>query len=128
MIAIKLSNKYSAVTIMSSVFILLVMSATAYFLVDISADTNASINILSQGKRAFFAAKSGVEWGLTTAVKNAACPAATTVPINQGGLIGFSAYVTCTSPSANKYNVTAVATYGTFGQFGYVTRTATGKK
>lgn len=128
MINLKLPNKYSAITIMSSIFILLVMSATAYFLVDISIDTNASISILSQGQRAYFAAISGVEWGLTTAVKNAACPAATTVPINQGGLIGFSAYVTCTSPSAGHYKVTAIATYGTFGQFGYVTRTAIGNK
>jgi len=123
---INLPNKNAGVTIMSSVFIILVMSSTAYFLVDISTDTNTSINILGQGNRAVFAAKSGVEWGLTTAVKNSACPTATTVPINQGGLIGFSAYVTCVLASAGHYNVTAVATYGTFGQFGYVTRTATG--
>lgn len=118
--------KNSGVTIMSSVFILLVMALTAQFIVDISTDTMAGNNILLQGGRATYAAKSGVEWGLTTAVANSACPAATTIPVNQGGLIGFSAYVTCTSPSANKYNITAVATYGTFGQFGYVKRTVTG--
>ncbi len=124
----RMTNKNSAVTIMSAVFILLVMALTAKFIVDISSDTMAGNNILLQGGRAVYAARSGVQWGLTTAVTNTACPPATTISINQAGLIGFSAYVTCTSPSANRYNVTAVATYGTFGQFGYVTRTATGSK
>ena len=119
--------KNSAVTIMSAVFILLVMSLTAIFLVSLTNDSNAGNNILLQGGRAVYAAKSGVEWGLTTAVANSACPAATTVPVNQGGLIGFSAYVTCVRTSPGHYTVTAVAKYGNFGQFGYVTRTVTGK-
>lgn len=124
----RILDNNSGVTIMSAIFILLIMTLTSKFIVDISTDSMAGNNIVIQGGRAVYAARSGVAWGLTTATKNSACPAATTIPITQSGLAGFSVYVTCTSPSAGHYNVTAVATYGIFGQFGYVTRTATGSK
>lgn len=113
-------------SIISATFITTVMALSAYFIVNISIETNAGINILSQGTRAFYAAKSGVEWGLTTAIMNNNCPNPTTIKINQGGLHGFSVYITCTSPTPGKYNITAKASYGVLGQFGYVTRTATG--
>jgi hypothetical protein len=121
-------NRSGGFSIISAIFITTVMSLSAYFIVNISIETFAGINIVSQGTRAVYAAKSGVEWGLTSATINNSCPQATTIYLNQDGLAGFSVYITCSSPKSGQYYVTATASYGVLGQFGYVTRTAAGNK
>jgi len=120
--------KSSGFSIIAAIFILVVLSLIAAFLVRVLVNNRESNSILLKGQRAFFAAKSGLEWGLTTVAANPTgpCPVTTNFNINQGGLSsGFNVTVSCTL-SSGIYTITSVATNGTFGAFEYVTRTVVG--
>lgn len=122
------SHKFNnSMSLISTIFILFIMSLITQFLLNISHHNLSGINIIIQGQRALFAAKSGVNWGITNAIINKNCPNPTTINLNQSGLIGFSVNVTCTSTSSNSFKVTAIANYGTLGDNNYVTRTVIGK-
>ena len=119
--------RMSGFSIMSAIFILVILSLIGVFLLNIVILTSASSNILLQGDRAKLAAKSGLEWGLATVAVNpsGSCPATTNININQGGLLGFSVIVSCTKLGTT-FTITAIASNGVFGNFGYVTRTFVG--
>ena len=114
-------------SIMSAIFILVVLSMIGLFLINIFMLNRAESNILLQGTRAQFAAKSGVEWGLATValVPTGPCFSTKNINLSQGGLLGFSVVVSCVK-SGTTFTVTAVASQGTIGNFGYVTRTVVG--
>jgi hypothetical protein len=118
-------KKSSGLTILTSIFILLITSLSAQFLVSAARVSLSSISTILTGRRALFAARSGTEWGMTNAVNNGACPADTTINLTQTGLKDFSVFVTCVERAAGRYTVTATATYGTFGEFGYSIKTFT---
>lgn len=117
-------NKNFGFTIIAATFILVVMSLTAQFLVNIITNYSTGANMLVQGQNTYFAARSGWEWCAVFARINSKCPNAnpTTFTINQGSLLGFRVQVSCTKVGS-VYTITSVATYKTFGQFGYSTRT-----
>lgn len=119
--------RISGFSIMSAIFILVVLSLIGVFLLNIFILNSASSNILLQGDRAKFAAKSGLEWGLATVAVNPSgpCPAITNINISQGGLLGFNVIVSCTKLGTT-FTITAIASNGVFGNFGYVTRTIVG--
>ena len=120
-------NNTNSMSLIFTVFILFIMSLITQFLLNISHHNISGINIILQGQRALFAAKSGVHWGITNAIINQNCPNPTTINLNQSGLIGFNVNITCTSTSSNSFKVTAIANYGTLGDNSYVTRTVVGK-
>lgn len=119
--------KLSGFSIIAAIFILVILSLVATFLANLFVTTQASNNILLSGRRAYFAATSGLEWGLTTVAANptGSCPVTTIINISQGGLLGFTAIVSCTK-SGTTFTITSVASKGTFGTFGFVTRTVVG--
>lgn len=114
-------------SLISAVFILVILSLIASFLVNLLITSRSGSDILLLGERAEFAAKSGLEWGLTTVAINPAgpCPATTNLNISQGGLLGYNVVVSCVK-SGTTFIITSVASKGSFGNFGYVTRTAVG--
>lgn len=119
--------KINGFAIISAVFILVVLSLVASFLINIFINTKASSDIFLQGQRAHWAAKSGLEWGLTTVAASPAgpCPATNTINLTQTGLFGFTVVVSCTKVGST-FTITSVASKGVFGAFGYVTKTVTG--
>jgi len=117
-------NKITGFSIISAIFILVVLSIIGVFLINIFMLNRANSNILLQGTRAQLAAKSGLEWGLATVALNPSgdCPLPTTLNINQGGLLGFTVIVSCVK-SGTTFTITSIASQRTLGNPMYVTRT-----
>lgn len=121
------NNNTAGFSIISAIFILVILSIIGAFLINIFMLNRAESNILLQGARAQFAAKSGLEWGLATVALNPSgdCPLTTTLNINQGGLLGFTVIVSC-AKTGTTFTITSVASQGTLGNSRYVTRTMVG--
>ncbi len=107
-------------SILIALFVLLVLGALAVFIVTLSGVEHRTPLLQLQATRAYWAAESGLQWGMHAVLKNGTCPAATT--ITAPGLAGFSARVSCTSTAHTEqgktfsvYALTSVASNGTFG-------------
>ncbi len=112
-----------------AVFLLVVLALAGAVMLRMVGVQNATASLSLQGSRAFWAARSGVEWGIRLAITGAACPAPTTITLNEGGLRGFSVDVSCQSSghtdggaTATTYRITSVASYGTYGARDHVRR------
>ena len=113
----------------AAVFLVVALAALGAFMVTFSNTQQLTAAQDLQGTRAFWAARGGLEWGITSATAPAppACPAAsTTLAID-----GFTVTVTCTlaSPTNPEAGATpkiiqfiAVAAVGTVGAVGYIER------
>ncbi|HXH54485.1 MAG TPA: hypothetical protein VNK03_01925 [Gammaproteobacteria bacterium] len=116
-------KKQKGFSLVSAIFIIVILSLIGSYIVGLSALTNASTNLSGLGVKAYYAAKSGLEWGAYTATP-VNCPlspamSSTTLTFTQGGLSGLLATVTCTSNSFTEHG----ATYRIFqinatGQYG----------
>ena len=120
-------NNMNSMSLISTVFILLIMSLITQFLLNISHHNISEANIIIQGQRALFAAKSGITWGITNASINQSCPLATNINLNQTGLTEFNVDISCNFINANTIKIIATANYGNLGDNNYVTRTVTAK-
>ena len=119
----------SGFSIVSAIFILVVLAALGAFMVTISTTQQISSALDVQGARAYQAARAGVEWGIykvnstnsfspNPALANSrACPASSTsfaFSLNASTLSSFSVTVYCTrvpvddSPTNNPNNSPAV--------------------
>lgn len=100
-------------------------------IIAITMSTTSSVqnftNVYSlQQKRAYFAAKSGLEYGIERVISAGAC---TNAAISLPG-VSFTVTVSCSSvPGINEagvistvYDLSATAATGTLGDIGYVTR------
>ncbi len=115
--------------LVSALFVLVVLSAAGTILVNVAGVQRRTASGVLQGGRAYHAARSGLEWGVRSALDLGACPAATTLVLAEGGLVGFDVDVTCTSSdhaesgaTTTTYRIVAVAEYGSFGDADYVRR------
>jgi MSHA biogenesis protein MshP len=132
-------------TLVTAIFLLVVLAALGAFMVSISTAQHAASALDVQGARAYQAARAGVEWGAyqvlnpennisdTTPADNryacAGTPAAVAVA---GSLSGFAVNVTCgfvgSSDGARQvrtYQITSTATTGAVGGVDYVERQLT---
>ena len=107
-------------SILIALFVLMVLGALAVFIVSLSGVEHRTPLLQLQATRAYWAAESGLQWGLHETLKNSACPAATT--LTAPGLAGFSARVSCTSTAHTEqgktfsvYQLVSAASNGTFG-------------
>ena len=121
-------------SIVSAIFLLVVLSALAAFIVNISSGQHVSAAADLRGAQAYQAARAGVEWGAyqvldpnsTAAVATPpACPAPTTFT----PFAGFSTTVTCVLSTHTEngnnigvYRFTSTSTAGTIGTIDYVSR------
>jgi MSHA biogenesis protein MshP len=121
-----------------AIFIVVVLAMLGVMMVTIGGMQRATVSAAAQGTRAYYAARSGVEWGIYQAVVGSSCvatsplgpPTTPTFALSVSGLNGFNVWVNCTSTQhrerSNTYNVyviTATATSGAFGDADYVSRT-----
>lgn len=115
-------------TLVSAIFIVVILSLIGTYIVSISALTGSSSSLALQGVKAYFAAKSGLEWGIYKVAPSAVsgglppynCPATpTTLTFSQGGLAGFTAVVSCVQGSFTEsgvtYNTFQISSTGSFG-------------
>ena len=121
-------------SIISAIFLLVVLSALAAFIVNISSGQHVSAAADVRGAQAYQAARAGIEWGAyqvldpnsaAASATAAACPGATTF----SPFTGFSVSVTCASSTHTEngnnisvYKFSSVATSGTAGTIDYVQR------
>lgn len=114
--------------LVASLFILVVLAVAAMALVDLGGVQRRTALLSLQTVRARHAARTGLQWGVRTALDTAACPAPTV--LNPGsGLSGFAIRVTCTSSqhvegatTSTVFQIEAEATYGSFGELDHVRR------
>ena len=131
-------------SIVSAIFIIVVLAVLAAALVTVASMQHASAGLDAQGARGYQAARAGAEWGMyriinPDAVADApvALPAndvpscwspAQTVPLT-GGLAMFTVSVSCTRTRTTEldriigvYNIVSTATFGVPQQANYVSR------
>ena len=116
-----------------AVFVLLVLASAGAMMVNLSGTQRKTTVLALYGDRAYRAAASGIEWGVHQSLSLSACPATTTLSLNEGGLQGFEVDVSCTSSehseggvTSNTYELTAIAEYGVYGGGDYVRRRVMG--
>jgi MSHA biogenesis protein MshP len=135
----KLRSQSSAIqegfSLVSAIFIVVILGLIGGYIVSLTALTNASSSLSGLGVKAYYAAKSGLEWGVyqVAPLGGAApynCPASpTTITFTQGGLSGLSAIVSCSSSSFTEYGTTykvfqinSTGQYGVSGSGDFVSR------
>ena len=122
--------KNKGFSLVSALFILVVLATVSAFALSIFGITNSTSSFSIQGTRAFFAARSGLEWGIHEVFNNpTTCPPLTSLNINQGGLKNLNVSISCTvcpimegTTTYNMFILTALAEQGMFGSIDYVSR------
>jgi len=122
-------------SIMVALFILVVLAFLGLALVTISGVEHREPLLSLQGKRAFWAAQSGLQWAGHEALHDSgfSCPtgspASYSVPSSRPGLNRFSVTVTCTRTSHKErgktitvYDIESTARNGTYGQAAFAQR------
>jgi MSHA biogenesis protein MshP len=114
---------------MSALFLLLVLSAAAAFMLNLSGVQRSTVNLAIQGAHALQATRSGVEWGIWQLATNGTCFAATNLSLSEGGFSGFTVAVTCTSTdhteattNSSVYQIVSIAEQGAYGDPDYARR------
>ena len=109
----------------AAIFLVLILAALGGFMLTLSSTQQRAAAQDVLGMRAYWAARAGLEWGMTGAVASNACAAAaTTLAVD-----GFSVVVNCRAlayteagSSINLLQFTAVASQGTVGSVGFIER------
>lgn len=128
------STKQHGFTLVAALFLIVVLAALGIAIVTISGVQRQSVNLSLKETQAYFAARSGLEYASWYATQNpaAGCTNASLTP-GSYQLTGMTITVTCAGSSTHTengstfyvYSYTSVASYGTYGQPDYVSRTLT---
>lgn len=121
------SNRSKGFILVSVLFLIVVVAVMAVVMSSTSSVQNLTTVYSLQQARAFFAAKSGLEYGIDRAVNAAVC---TNSAITLPG-IDFNVSISCSSVTgineagniSTVYQLSSTASTGVFGSLGYVTRT-----
>jgi MSHA biogenesis protein MshP len=121
-------------SLVSAVFLLVVLTAAGAFMVRISGVQRTTTSFALLGPKAYHAARSGIEWAVYSAINvPASCPVGVTTTnsfnLTEGGLVGFSVIVTCTSTVHTEagvpgtvFDISSTAERGSFSDRDYVSR------
>lgn len=126
-------------SLISVIFIIAMLALIGAYMVHFGTIQNQTTIFSMQGIRAYYAAKSALEWGSATVVNNCggvSCTTGcftspTTLTFSSGGLNGFTASVTCSAATFTEgntytlYTITATGQSGTLGNSNYVMRMLT---
>ena len=125
-------NKQTGFSLVSALFILIVLSLLGTYMVTISGTQQQTTNYALSGARAYQAARSGIEWGIYQTINNHDCSAfPKTIDFSDDGLNGLQTEITCSlsshqeqSNSFNIYYLNSLAQTDTnsFGDMTYVSR------
>lgn len=124
----KILNSQKGFSIVTAIFILLVLAVLGGFMVTLSGVQSRTSLWALQGSRAYHAARSGLEWGGFQAIVNNACNASSTLTVN-----GFTVTLACQAEgpfieggqSYFVYHLTSLAEWGAYGETDYVSRQLT---
>jgi MSHA biogenesis protein MshP len=117
--------------IVAAIFILVVLATLAVYIVNISGSVHSATSMTQLSTRAYYAARSGVEYGVYNAThpSGAGCSASSNFTLTNGG-IPFQVAVSCSATAvvegANSYSIydiQSTSKYGASTDFDYVTRT-----
>lgn len=120
--------KQNGFAVIAAIFLLVVLAALGAFMLSFSNTQHLTSAQDVQGSRAYWAARGGLEWAISTVQTNsAACPAAGVAPAN---IDGFSITITCTRRTYTEGTNTVVIfalesqanTNAPIGSAGYVER------
>ena len=107
----------------AAVFLVVVLAALGAFMVSISNSQQLSSAADIRGTRAFWAARTGIEWGLTGLTATSSCPASS-FTVNS-----FTVVVTCTKQNFPEggstvaiFELKSVASVGSIGGLGFIER------
>lgn len=128
-------------SLVAAIFLIVVLAALAAFAVQVAMGQYQSGDLALAEVRAQAAADAGFDYAANRALRGGGCGAVgSTLTLASPDLSGYVVTLTCApapgsgvntiiplgTPPAKTYNVyllSATATYGTYGQFGYVSRT-----
>jgi len=109
----------------AAIFLVVILAALGAFMVTFSNAQHLNSAKDLQGSRAYWAARAGLEWGISSVNAASACPAASTALTIEG----FAVQITCDSRtyadgtnSIAVYQLTSVASMGSVGSVGYIER------
>ena len=124
--------------LVAAIFIVVVLAMLGIMMVTIGGLQRATATSAVRGTQAYFAARSGVEWGIFGALNNtvATCGATPSTPTTNAfnlavpGLDSYNVSVVCSytthreagPPNINVYVITSTATSRTFGDMDYISR------
>ncbi len=117
-------------SLVSAIFLLVVIAALGAFAVTISTTQQQSAALDLLGARAYQAARAGIEWGAYQILQGGgACAPAAALPALPGTLAGFAVVVNCASTQVSEaaatvtiYQLTSTATQGVPATSSYVDR------
>ena len=108
----------------AAIFLVVGLASLGAFMLTLSNTQQLTSAQDVQGTRAYWAARAGLEWGISSANVTSACPAPTTLTVDN-----FSATVTCSLTSfveagaaVKLIQLRSVASSGTVGSVGYIER------
>ncbi len=123
-------RKQHGFAVIAGIFLIVVLAALAGFMVTFSNTQQLTSAQDVQGSRAYWAARAGLEWGVTTSLAAALpCAASTTTPL--GTVEGFTVSVTvrCNNTPYSEagksvyiFRIVSTASAGAPGSAGYVER------
>jgi MSHA biogenesis protein MshP len=113
-------------TMVAAIFLLVILAALGAFMLTFSSTQHLTSAQDIQGSRAYWAARAGLEWAISSVKTNSACPVAPSPFIVEG----FSLAVSCASQvydedgaSKTIYRITSVAkSGGDVSSLGYIER------
>ena len=128
-------KKQKGFALVSAIFIMVILSLIGRYILSLSTLSNTTTQLSGLGAKAYYAAKSGLEWctykvAPPGSVGPLTCPASkSTLTFKQGGLSGLSTLVTCRESVFTEYGISykifqinAIGQYGTVGDADYVSR------
>ena len=126
---LNLASAQSGFSLISAIFLLVVIAALGTFAVTLSTSQQQGAALDVLGSRAYQAARAGIEWGAYQALQNNSCSTTTTLTGLPNTLSGFSVKVDCNSAAASEasatvtmYQITSTAMQGTVATPNYVER------
>lgn len=114
-------------SLITAIFLLVILAGMGAFIVTIGAVQHTTVSSSIQGARAYQVTRTGIEWGVYSALNPPGCFAPTT--FTPAGLGGFQVTVTCTATSHQEglnsfqvFRLIALASSGTFGSPNFASR------
>lgn len=125
----KLNPMQYGFSLISAIFLLVVIAALGTFAVTLSTTQQQSAAMDVLGARSYQASKAGIEWGAYQVLRNNNCPATQVLAALPNTLANFNVQVDCSSTAASEasatvtmYQLTSTATQGTVATPDYVER------
>jgi MSHA biogenesis protein MshP len=116
--------------VVAAIFLLVVLGLLGAMIVALSSTQQVGQARDLAGSSAYFAARTGIEWGVYQVLRNGSCTAGSTLPALGGSATGLTVSVNCTASgpfdeggnSVLVYKLVSTATRGTPGATDYVDR------